>query len=107
MKRTVMLVLCVSVILVCANAYAGTEPNPATKIGRGMVNMATCWIEVPKQICLTSSEYDPLIGLTFGVIKGAVYTVLRGAAGVYDTATFVLPKYNNILMEPEFVFEGW
>ena len=107
MKKTTALILCALFLLVCSNAYAQTENNPAHKVGRGITNMASCWLELPKQIYLTSKEYDPLVGLTFGAIKGAAHTVIRASAGVYDTVTFLLPGYDTILVEPEFVFEGW
>ena len=67
--------------------------------------MATCWLEFPNQIFLVAQDYDPLTGLIYGPIKGVAYTVLRAAAGTYDTATFVIPT--EPLITPEYVFEGW
>lgn len=106
-KNTPIIVFVLLLIFICATAYAEAESNPAYKLGRGITNMASCWLEVPKQIYLTSKEYNPLIGFTFGIMKGAAYTVLRGSAGVYDTTTFLLPKYDLLLMEPQFVTESW
>lgn len=76
------------------------------KLGRGLVNCATGWIEIPKNIYDTSVEHNPLMGITLGTIKGAGMTVVRTGAGVYDVATFLFPipaDYEPIL-EPEFVF---
>lgn len=106
-KYTPVFFLALLVIFVCTTAYAEIEANPAYKLGRGVTNMASCWLEVPKQIYLTSKEHDPLIGFTFGLMKGVAYTVLRGSSGVYDTTTFLLPKYDLLLMEPEFITAGW
>lgn len=78
------------------------------KLGRGLVNVATGWIELPKNIYDTSVETNnPLMGITYGTLKGVGMTVVRTGAGAYDVATFLFPvpaDYKPIL-EPEFVFE--
>ena len=78
------------------------------KLGRGLVNVATGWIELPKNIYDTSVETNnPLMGITYGLIKGVGMTVVRTGAGAYDIATFLFPipeDYKPVL-EPEFVFE--
>jgi len=108
-RKAVVLVMVVGILLCVPAAYAheNHEPNPATKLGRGATNILTGWIEIPKQIYLTSKEYDPFTGLVFGSVKGACYAVLRTGTGVFDTTFFVLPPYTSPLMEPEFVFEEW
>jgi len=75
------------------------------KLGRGIVNVATGWIELPKNIYDTSVESNPFIGITFGMIKGVGMTVIRTGAGVYDVATFLLPIPGDYVpvLEPEFV----
>lgn len=65
--------------------------DPIHKMGRGVVNLLTGWIELPKQIQLGSQEHNPVAGIGRGLIRGAGFTVLRGGVGVYEALTFPLP----------------
>ncbi len=65
--------------------------DPIHKMGRGLVNVLTGWIELPKQIHLGSQEDNPLMGLGRGLLKGASLTVLRSGVGIYEVLTFPLP----------------
>jgi len=105
MRRTLILAILILLMLV-PNSHA-EEYNAATKLGRGLTNAASCWVEIPKQIYLVSKEREPLTGLIYGPIQGVGYTVMRAAAAVYDTALFLIPPYDQPIMDPEFVFEGW
>jgi putative exosortase-associated protein (TIGR04073 family) len=104
-KKSVVLAIFAMVIF-SASVYAADD-NAATKFARGAANTLTGFVEVPKQIYLTSIEYDPLTGIVFGTVKGICYGALRTLAGVYDATFFVVPPYDKPVMEPEFVFEGW
>jgi len=44
--------------------------DPAKKLGRGLANILTGWVELPKNIYDTSVEDNPLSGLTIGLAKG-------------------------------------
>ncbi|MDP3723680.1 MAG: exosortase system-associated protein, TIGR04073 family [Candidatus Omnitrophota bacterium] len=65
--------------------------DPIHKMGRGVVNVLTSWIELPKQIHMGSQETNPISGLGLGLLKGAGLTVLRGGVGVYEVLTFPIP----------------
>jgi putative exosortase-associated protein (TIGR04073 family) len=109
-KKFVVLALALG-FCVGATAYA-YDQNAATKLGRGLVNDVTFWIELPKQIYLDARASDPFTGIVYGAIHGSCYSVLRLAAGVYDTTFFFLPPYDKPIIEklvkqPEFVYEGW
>jgi len=104
-----VLILCIAAVALPAFAQEGSVvERMGKKLGRGIVNIATGWIELPKNIYDTSVETNnPLMGITYGTLKGLGMTVVRTGAGVYDTATFLFPvpqDYQPIL-EPEFVFE--
>lgn len=76
------------------------------KLGRGIANTATGWMEVPKQMYIVSTEENIGLGLTWGLAKGVGMGVVRTGAGVLDTATFPFPINDyEPLLEPEFVFE--
>lgn len=101
----VMFICCVVVAMIgmATQAYA---QDPAKKLGRGLANILTGWVELPKNIYETSVEENVLSGLTMGLAKGVGMTIVRTGAGVYETVTFPFPipeDYKPVL-EPEFVF---
>ncbi len=70
---------------------AAWAQDPIHKMGRGVVNVLTGWIELPKQIHLGSQEENPVVGLGKGFLKGASLTILRGGVGLYEAITFPIP----------------
>lgn len=87
-----------------SNAYA---QSPTKKLGRGIVNIITGWLELPKNIYKTTTEENLFAGLTIGVAKGIGMTIVRTGAGIYDAATFPFPLPENYkpLLEPEYVLQ--
>ena len=79
------------------------------KLGRGLVNSLTGVVEIPKKVILISKNDNILLGLTWGLVKGAGTGLLRTAAGVYETVTFPIPAPADYepMVHPEFVFEEW
>jgi len=75
------------------------------KLGRGIVNVLTGWIEIPKEIAEAWRETDPVSGFVVGGIKGIGYTIVRTVAGFYEILTFPMPFPENYgpIIEPEFV----
>ena len=105
MIKKLLIVMLLLGFAFCFSAYA--EENAGSKLGRGLSNIATGWVEVPKQIYLTSRDKDPFYGLFYGGAKGITDGLLRTVTGIYDTTFFLLPPYDEAYLEPEFVFEGW
>lgn len=64
----------------------------AAKFSRGIINLATGWLEVPKNISNESQKSNAGVGLTYGTVKGSIHTVGRTAAGALDTVTFFVPS---------------
>jgi len=65
--------------------------DPIHKMGRGITNILTGWIEIPKQVHLGSRDENPVTGFGRGLFKGASLTLLRGGIGLYEALTFPLP----------------
>jgi len=103
------LILCFIAVALPVFAQEGSVVEKmGKKLGRGLVNVATGWIELPKNIYDTSVETNnPLMGLTYGLVKGVGMTVVRTGAGAYDVVTFLfpIPEDYEPLLDPEFVFE--
>jgi len=76
--------------------------SPVNKLGRGLINTATCWVEVPAEIARVSNERDPALGWTLGLAQGAINGIIRGAVGLFDTLTCVFPPYDKPKMQPEY-----
>ena len=66
-------------------------------LGRGLLNAATCFVDIPVQTVKGSKEGKPeFIGAVGGFAKGAVCTVLRAASGVIDVGGFWVPGFNGL-----------
>ena len=79
----------------------------ANKVARGVTNVATGWLEIPKQIYLTCKEDGYAKGLTIGPLKGLGMSLVRTAAGVGETFTFVLayPGFYDPFFDPSYVWQ--
>jgi putative exosortase-associated protein (TIGR04073 family) len=75
------------------------------KLGSGIVNVATGWIEIPKNIINTSRDSNLGIGATWGLVKGIGNTIGRTLVGAGELATFFIPTPE--LVHPAYVFEDF
>jgi len=100
------IIICVAILMVLNIANACYAQDMGKKVYRGLANIITGWIELPKNIYDTSVEDNPLSGLTIGLAKGVGMTIVRTGAGVYETVTFPFPIPEGYapVLEPEFVF---
>jgi putative exosortase-associated protein (TIGR04073 family) len=62
------------------------------KILSGVTNVATGWLELPKNIVIwRQKEKNSFVGFTEGMLRGIVHTASRTGSGALDLATFWLP----------------
>lgn len=89
-----------------ASATACYAQDPFTKLGRGIANTLTGWVELPKNVYSTSKEENPFTGATLGLAKGVGMTLVRMGAGIFEVVTFPFPIPENYkaILEPEYVF---
>lgn len=75
------------------------------KLGRGVTNVLTFWVEWPRNVAIEWEKTDPATGLVLGTVKGFGWGFTRLVTGVYDAVTFPFPVPENYqpLLEPEFV----
>lgn len=78
------------------------------KLARGVANTATCIVEFPKQIYLTTRDRGKT-GIVIGPLKGIGMTLYRAFTGVTETVFFMVPQpgYYDPMIYPEFVWHGW
>lgn len=79
----------------------------SNKFARGVTNIGTGWLELPKQIYTTSKQEGVTKGMLLGPLKGIGMTVARTLAGVGDAALFFVsyPGFFSPLIDPPYVWE--
>jgi putative exosortase-associated protein (TIGR04073 family) len=102
-------------LLLAAPSLALEEQQPeavtekmAFKLVRGVANVATSVVEIPKQSYLMVRDRDG-IGYVVGPLKGLGMAVYRLFAGVTETVFFAVPQpgYYDSMIQPEYVWQGW
>ncbi len=78
------------------------KDTPLDKMGTGVINIATSWTDIPKEITAVSEKYNLLAGYTLGFGKGLISSIIRGVSGTIDTVTCGLPPYNEPTMKAEY-----
>ncbi len=76
------------------------------KLGRGLINLITGWVEVPKRMDETNKRSSLGPALTIGLLRGLGHGFVRTTAGAYEIVTFPFPAppgYQPII-HPEYVF---
>ena len=93
-------------LVVIMTSTACFAQDPFTKLGRGVANTLTGWVELPKNIYNVSVQDNAFSGMTLGLAKGAGMSLVRTGAGIYEIATFPfpLPEDYKPILEPEYVF---
>ena len=106
----------VLLLLVFSTASLAIEGQPpeaiaermATKLVRGVANVATSLVEIPKQSYLTVRTRGG-VGYVVGPLKGVGMAFYRLFAGVTETVFFAVPQpgYYDSMIYPEYVWQGW
>ena len=115
MKKILLLTALLCVFVVTGPSLAAADQQPemiaekmAVKLTRGVTNIVTSIIELPKQTILTTRDMGGA-GLIVGPIKGIGMTVYRGVVGIAETVFCMVPQpgYYDPMMDPEYVWQGW
>ena len=64
-------------------------------LGRGLLNAATCFVDVLVNTVNETKSGPPLIGTLTGLAKGTGCGVLRLGSGAVDVVTFWVPGFNG------------
>ena len=90
-KKAVAVCVFAAVMSTAAAADSGESSFPGEKnlinMGRGLVSIVTCWVEVPRCLVYHNSQV-PVLGLIVGACQGAGFTAIRAFAGVADFLSF-------------------
>ena len=79
------------------------------KLSRGLTNVVTSPLEIPRTINIQSEEKGPAVGWTGGLLTGVVKGFIRFGAGIAETFTFPFawPNEGEQLVTPTYVWENW
>ncbi|HEX2768760.1 MAG TPA: exosortase system-associated protein, TIGR04073 family [Geobacteraceae bacterium] len=80
----------------------------AFKFARGITNVATSVVELPKQSYLSVRDQGG-VGFVIGPLKGIGMTFYRAFIGSMETVFFMVPQpgYYDPMVDPDFVWDGW
>lgn len=115
MKKVLLLsvFLCIFVAFAPCPATADQQPEMiaekmAIKLTRGVTNIVTSVVELPKQTVLTVRDMGP-VGVVIGPLKGVGMTFYRGVVGIAETLFCMVPQpgYYDPMIDPEYVWQGW
>ena len=98
-------ILC-SALLSTGSAYAEHERGYLAGVGckfsQGLANIATGFIEIPKNIVNISHDQNIFVGLTWGTLRGVLETVARTTVGAAELITAPIPT--SAFITPPFVW---
>jgi len=85
---------------------AGDYPrNVGEKLGNGIANIVTGFVEIPKTMIVTSRSDGVAYGMTNGFFVGLMHAVGRTVSGAIDVATFVIPT--TPLVEADYIWQDF
>lgn len=107
MRAKLTAALLILVVVVGFSSFAYAE-NALVKLGRGLVNAATGWLEIPQKIYTTSRDENVFVGATVGTAKGIGWSIIRTVAGIYEVVTFPfpIPKSYESVIDPPYIFDS-
>ena len=104
MKRAALFL---GILLISTNVWAARLPvheaaesdqygrKAGGMFGRGLLNVATCFVDLLVNVVNETKNGPPLVGTLVGVGKGAGCTTLRALSGGVDVLTFWVPGFNG------------
>ncbi len=108
MKKVSVLVLLMG-LLFAHNAFAAPQESvwdmaasdqygkkAGGMFGRGLINVATCFVDVIVQTVHGTQDGPPFVGTMTGLGGGIGCTALRVTSGALDVLTFWVPGFNGI-----------
>jgi len=108
MKHRSPAVLTLAALLAFTSFNASASSFPArmgAKLGNGIANIATGFVEIPKTIMVTNRTDGPAYAATAGFMTGMVHMVGRTLCGAYDLATFIIPT--RPIVNPDYVWQDF
>ncbi len=105
--HTISVGIIATLLYVFSSACFADEPKTygaqiGLKTASGFTNIATGWLEVPKNIINTTNDTNIIWGIGGGTFKGVVVMVGRMGTGIADLITFPIPT--KPIARPNFIW---
>lgn len=94
MNNNKILAACVltGALMTASSAHADSYLAGFTnKVSQGVSNMATGFLEIPKNVINISNEHNIFVGMTWGILRGAAHGVSRTLVGSAELLTSPFP----------------
>ena len=112
MKKAVLLAILLALII-APSAFAEDSVWESAKseqygkkaggmLGRGLVNVATCFVDIIVQTVHGTQDGPPFVGTLTGLGGGLGCTALRLTSGALDVVTFWVPGFNGIPVSKDY-----
>ena len=88
--------------MVMANTYPA---QVGEKIGLGIANVVTGFVEIPKTMMITGKREGATYGMTAGFFTGIVHMLGRTLTGAADIATFFVPT--TPIVRPPYIWDDF
>lgn len=75
------------------------------KLGNGIANVVTGFVEIPKTMIVMSNREGVAYGMTAGFFTGIVHMVGRTLTGAVDIATFIVPT--TPVVRPPYIWDDF
>ena len=110
MRTRILLVIACLFLLAPVSVHAedpGLLELIGTKLLRGVANLTTGWVEIPKQIYEVSKNEGWVAGTFRGPFDGIAMFAARTMAGAYEIVSFPLPIPPGYrpMVRPEYVWQ--
>lgn len=108
MQKRLSSALLFATLLFSIGYDAAASSYPArlgAKLGNGIANVTTGFIEIPRTIRVANREDGPAYAATAGLMTGIVHMIGRTMSGAYDLATFVIPT--RPIVNPDYVWQDF
>lgn len=101
------IIICVAALMILNIASAGYAQDMGKKLQRGLINIATGWMEIPKNVREISASDGTISGIFIGIPKGCGMTIIRTGFGIFEALTcpFPIPNDYKPILEPEFIYK--
>jgi len=101
------LILIVFVLVMFSNsAFAAQYPDKVVdKLGNGIANAVTGFVEIPKTMNIVTHRDGVLHGMTIGLFTGLANSIGRTLSGAFDIATFFVPT--TPFVKPAFIWNDF
>ena len=94
MKKMIVVVMMFS-LLICSCAFADSNSGPVEKLQTGLWNVFSSPGEIFSSVYEKRTGTGLLAGTSHGLLEGLARFVVKGATGIVEVGTFLLPWPNG------------